>query len=354
VSAGRTDLSPSEDTAPSHDGFEEAVGGGDFAPGSWSESSSGSGPRSEDFVGEALARVCFEQRCETAVQGISTFAAGEVLAKRYVVGQLIARGGMGEVYLAFDQMLRERVAIKAVLPTLSDDPRAIRRLCREVRLARRVRHPNVCRVHDIGIHDPDPRDVVYFMTMDYIEGKSLRKFARARPLGIIEASRIARQILLGLGAIHTAGILHRDLKSDNVMITEGAEETRAILIDFGLSRSLGRGRRVAGAPMSGSMGYMAPEQMDGKELSPRTDIFAFGVVLFELLTGMLPFERRGPQLVNTAQQWTAPAPSALRSEVPAALDEVVARCLRYAPRDRFADAGSVAYALSRFDSRRSA
>jgi serine/threonine protein kinase len=261
---------------------------------------------------------------------------------------------MGEVYVAFDQMLRQRVAIKTVLSTRSDDPRAIRRLCREVRLARRVRHPNVCRVHDIGIHDADPRDIVYFMTMDFIDGVSLRKRAEGQALALEDAVQLALQLLSGIEAMHAVGVLHRDLKSDNVMLSGSNDAPRAVLIDFGLSRSLGPSGRVAGAPMSGSMGYMAPEQVDGKDLSPATDIFAFGVVLFELLTGALPFELRGPQPFGATKHWSAAAPSAFRAEVPKALDEVVARCLRHAPAERYPDAASVAHALDRFGARRTA
>jgi len=308
----------------------------------------------DDDVEEVLARACLEACPGHGLTGVATLSSGEILAKRYVVGQLLARGGMGEVYVAFDQMLRQPVAIKTVVSTLSDDPRAIRRLCREVRLARRVRHPNVCRVHDIGIHDSDPRDVIYFMTMDFIAGESLRKRAHGQGFSVHHAVQVALQLLSGLDAMHAAGVLHRDLKSDNIMISGTDEAPKAVLIDFGLSRSLGKTGRVAGAPMSGSMGYMAPEQVEGKELSLQTDIFGFGVVLFELLTGVLPFERRGPQPLGAAKRWSAAAPSAFRAEVPSALDEVVARCLHYSPSERYPNANSVVRALDRLGSRRSA
>jgi serine/threonine-protein kinase len=192
------------------------------------------------------------------------------------------------------------------------------------------------------------------MTMDFIAGTSLRKRAQGPGLAIEHAVQVALQLLSGLEAMHTVGVLHRDLKSDNVMISGTDAAPHAVLIDFGLSRSLGKSGRVAGAPMSGSMGYMAPEQIDGKELSPQTDIFAFGVVLFELLTGALPFDRRGPHALGVTKQWSAAAPSTFRAEVPPALDEVVGRCLRYSPGERYPDASSVARALDRFGSRRSA
>jgi serine/threonine protein kinase len=292
-------------------------------------------------MGEAIARACLLGGVEAVSHGVPTFAVGELLAGRYRVEQLLARGGMGEVYLAFDTVFEQRLAIKTVLSTLSDNRGAVRRLCREVRLARRVQHPNVCRVHDIGVHAEDPRDVVYFMSMDFIEGQTLRALARAQRVAIPRVVCLARQILSGLDAVHSAGVLHRDVKSDNVMVSGEADSPLAVLVDFGLSRSLDGHGNVERTLMSGSVGYMAPEQLEGRTLSPRTDIFGFGVVLYEMLTGVLPFEAGRRRLASTELLGCEVCPSTLRPDTPQALDEVVERCLRYLPEERYRDVRSV-------------
>lgn len=285
-----------------------------------------------------------QRQLDVSMGNPPNLSAGEVIARRYVIERLLAKGGMGEVYVAFDQMLEQRLALKTIASTLSDDPRAIRRLCREARLARCVRHPNVCRVHDIGIHGDEPREVVHFITMELIEGSSLRQVARLQPTSVSLALDIAGQVLHGLQAIHAAGILHRDMKSDNVMV-DVVGSARAVIVDFGLARSLRTHQRFAHGPISGSMGYMSPEQLEGRPLSPRSDLFSFGVVLFELLTGRLPFDR-----CNRGFTWAESPPArelrALRPEVPAALGVVLERCLRHDPADRYPSSADVLRALA--------
>jgi len=278
-----------------------------------------------------------------------TFSVGEELARRYRVERLLARGGMGEVFLAFDTVLDQPVALKTLPATQTDDRKAVARLLREVKHALRVRHPNVCRVHDIVIHDEDPRDVIYFMTMEFIAGESLRKYARTQTLPVAQCVSLARQSLLALDAVHAAGLLHRDVKSDNLLVT-AKPEPALTLIDFGLSRPLHADGAAASAALSGSLGYMAPEQFEGSGLSPRTDLFSFGVVLFELLTGELPFQLQERRVKTHA--WEAPAPSQLRGDVPPHLDAVVKRCLRKAPSERYGSAREVMAALARVSGHR--
>lgn len=270
---------------------------------------------------------------------IATFARGEVLAGRFVVERLLSRGGMGEVYVALDRMLEQRVALKVMLATLADDDRAVRRLCHEVRTARRIRHPNVCGVYDVGVHAADERDTCYFMTMDYIDGESLRVWCSKRHLSAATVARLSSQILSALAAVHSAGIVHADLKADNVMITGGAGSERAVLVDFGLARRIRGKSRPAHATPAGTVGYMAPELMSGGSATVCTDVFAFGVMLYEMLTGCLPFGR---------EQAPRPVPGpiqALRPDVPDRYDAIVRRCLRAAPEERFLDIGSLARAL---------
>lgn len=271
-----------------------------------------------------------------------TFAVGEELARRYRVDRLLARGGMGEVFLAFDNVLEQPVAIKTLPATQTDNERAVARLLREVKHAQRVRHPHVCRVHDVAVHDDNPRDVIYFMTMEFVAGESLKKHARRERRSSAESVRLARQVLCALDAVHAAGLLHRDVKSDNLLVTM-TPDPFITLIDFGLSRLLHADGGASGASLSGSFGYMAPEQYEAGRLSPSTDLFSFGVVLFELLTGELPFQ--GEDRVRHDPDWRAPAPSERRAGVPAQLDAVVLRCLRKLPSERYGSAREVLAAL---------
>jgi eukaryotic-like serine/threonine-protein kinase len=295
-----------------------------------------------DELSSALTPECLEG-VPSGLSETPTFAAGEELARRYRVERLLARGGMGEVFVAYDRVLEQHVALKTLPATQTDNQLAVARLLREVKHALRVRHPNVCRVHDVAVHDENPRDVIYFMTMELIAGESLRKYARRQTSTLEECVSLARQSLLALDAVHGAGLLHRDVKSDNLLVTPEPEPF-VTLIDFGLSRPLHADGGTSCAALSGSLGYMAPEQLEGGGLSPRTDLFSFGVVLFELLTGELPFQLEERRVKKHA--WEAPAPSELRAEVPPRLDVVVKRCLSKAPAQRYGSAREVLAALA--------
>jgi serine/threonine protein kinase len=293
---------------------------------------------------------------------MATFGPGQMIAGRYRVERFLGRGGMGEVYSAFDGVLRERVALKTLLSTTSDNPHAVRRLFSEARLARRVSHPNVCRVHDVGVHEEPGRvdERLHFLTMELIGGKRLGQLLRAGQMEVGVALHIARQVLAGLQAAHGAGVLHRDLKSDNIMVTGLWPEVRIAITDFGLSQSLNEDSRAVGTggqERVGSVPYMAPEQILGHELGPETDLFGFGVVLFEMLCGRLPFAHEGHNPKQTAirrlTQRVVP-PSHWRAEVWPALDELVLRCLKEKPRDRYAHAGQVLATLDAAEASRAA
>jgi serine/threonine protein kinase len=300
----------------------------------------------------AVARALDTVRESSALGGYSSlFTPGSVIANRYRIDRFLARGGMGEVYEAFDQELGERVALKTVVSTACDSPRAERKLKGEVQLARRISHPNVCRIYDLGVHEPSgSRPRVRFLTMEFIDGESLGRRLKAGPLPIAEASAIARQLLAGLAAAHEAGVLHRDFKSDNVMLRREAGAGQEVVItDFGLARVLDP-RGPAGisdsAHMVGSPAYMAPEQVMGHELGAETDVFAFGVVFFEMLTGKLPFEGESAIVaaMNRLSQAAQP-PSSLCEGLPRRFDEFVLKCLRRERKRRFADARSALAAL---------
>jgi serine/threonine protein kinase len=289
---------------------------------------------------------------------MATFGPRQMIAGRYRIERFLGRGGMGEVYAAFDTVLGEHVALKTVLSTTSDNPNAVKRLFSEARLARRVHHRNVCRVHDVGVHEEPGRidERLHFLTMEFIEGKRLGQLLRAGPLSLQLACNIARQVLLGMQAAHEAGVLHRDLKSDNIMVTgpASAECERELLIsitDFGLAQALDvDGRALGGGRQErvGSLAYMAPEQILGQDLTPATDIFGFGVVFFEMLCGRLPFvvdKDSARELAQRRLSGHVPAPCQLRAGIPAVLEALVLRCLQPARAARFTSASEVLAAL---------
>jgi serine/threonine protein kinase len=258
---------------------------------------------------------------------------------------------MGEVYRVLDRVFMERVALKTVLSTKSDSPRAGCRLVAEASLARRISHPNVCRVHDVGVHCEGgcSDDQLHFLTMELIEGRRLGQVLMDGALSLDQVDRIAHQILLGLCAAHAAGVLHRDLKSDNVMIAGSLRRPRVVITDFGLSRTLDRDSRRAigtrGHERVGSLAYMPPEQIWGGELGPESDVFGFGVVLFEMLTGVLPF--RESSLEDPARRQPPPPPSAVRPGVCGQLDALVLGCLNPDPGSRLHRAEDVLEMLRR-------
>jgi eukaryotic-like serine/threonine-protein kinase len=280
---------------------------------------------------------------------VATFRSGELVARRYVVDTFLARGGMGEVYSTFDQRLHQRVALKTLLSVAADDPASVRALHAEFELARRINHRNVCRVDNVGAHDEDPRDVVHFLAMELIDGESLATRLRRRRLCLGESLEIGRQLLLGLEATHQAGVLHRDVKSQNILLAERGQPLRAVLTDFGLARRLDASQRAPGAPNSGSLAYMAPEQMLGKDLSPATDLFAFGVLLFEMCTQRLPFKKPGEQrrATDTGEIFSDEVCKAL----PARLLDVIARCLSHSPAARYSSAAAALSALGELGGR---
>ncbi|MGC4087845.1 MAG: protein kinase [Polyangiaceae bacterium] len=279
----------------------------------------------------------------------ATFAQGTVLAERWEIRRFIARGGMGEVYEAYDRQLQERVALKTVSASASDSPRAIRAFKAEVQLARRVTHANVCRIYDLGTHALKNSGVVHFLTMEFVEGETLGQLLRSQgALPLAQCQSFAKALLQALAAAHTAGILHRDFKSDNVMLRrDAAGQLSPVILDFGLARHIDERSRArsSGHAMVGTLTYMAPEQVEGGELSKATDIYAFGVVWFEMLTGRVPFAG-SPQLSALERLTKQPhAPSRLNRQVPRFVDAAVLRCLARQPSQRFQDAPAVLSAL---------
>ncbi len=222
----------------------------------------------------------------------SALAVGELLAGRYRVLRFIGNGGMGEVYEAEDCELHERVALKTILPEIARQPESIQRFKREIQLARKVTHPNVCRIYDLVYHE-----TTIFLTMEMLEGETLaQRLLRTGAMTTEVAFPLVAQIVAGLAAAHRAGIVHRDLKCSNVMLvaTKARDaEIRAVIMDFGLARRNAVGDDPAGLnsttqAITGTPAYMAPEQVEGRAVTSAADIYALGIVMYEMVTGRSP------------------------------------------------------------------
>ena len=280
------------------------------------------------------------------------FTPGTTLAGRYRLIRFIAAGGMGEVYEAEDLMLGATVALKTIRPDVAAHGQAMERFRRETLLARRVTHPNVCRIFDLGCHSsagggPD----VTFLTMELLTGETLRqRLLRRGPFGAEEALPIVAQMAAGLTAAHRAGVIHRDFKSANVMLVPTASgEPRVVVTDFGIARATGGGldsitdaRQFVGTPA-----YVAPEQIEGQDVTAAADIYAFGVVLYEMVTGRLPFTGQSPMATVLKRFRERPtSPRHYASGLPDEWEAVILRCLERQPRDRFATSEDAVTALA--------
>jgi hypothetical protein len=265
-----------------------------------------------------------------AEPGAARLAVGAYIAGRYRIARFIAAGGMGEVYAAEDDVVGGVVALKVVKAAGEPSDTAVVRLVRELAVARKVTHPNVCRLHDVGEHAGRA-----FLTMELLDGETLAHRLERGPLPVPLIEAIAGHLIAALAALHAGGVVHRDLKSSNIVLVGDPARPRAVVTDFGLARALHAGadaRLTHEGGLYGTPAYMAPEQVEGRTATPASDVYALGVVLFEMATGSLPFEEDTPLATATARLTReAPRARARRPELPAAWDDVIARCLERAP-----------------------
>lgn len=264
---------------------------------------------------------------------------GWVVSDRYEIRSRLGAGGMGAVWRAYDREMQEEIALKVLSAAAVDGAGMIDRLRREARIARKIAHPNVCKVFDYG-----EADGTHFITMELIEGRTLRALLGAGRVDTDQALAIVEQLAAGLGAVHAHGVVHRDVKPENVMVRPDGQ---AVLMDFGLARSpFADHTSTAGA--AGTPAYMSPEQLRGEPLDPRSDIFSLGMVAFELLSGRPAFD--GPTTAARVSSILRDPPPRLGApEIPAnmapLLDEALARAMARAPEERFRSAGAFAAAL---------
>ncbi|UCE41192.1 MAG: protein kinase [Candidatus Aminicenantes bacterium] len=254
---------------------------------------------------------------------------GTTFAERYEIIEELGKGGMGRVYKAFDKKIKEVVALKLIRPEISADRNTIERFNNELRLARKISHRHVCRMYDVGQEGPS-----HFITMEYVPGEDLKRFIkRSGQLTVGKAVSIAKQVCDGLAEAHHLGIVHRDLKPQNIMIDENGN-TR--IMDFGIARFLeGEGMTTQGV-MIGTPDYMAPEQAELEGVDQRSDIYALGIILFEMVTGRVPFMGKTPLSVAMKHKnQDPPDPTDLNAQVTADLSRVILMCLEKEKSQRY-------------------
>ena len=292
----------------------------------------------------------------------AAFQPGQLVLERFRIVRFISGGGMGEVYEA-DDLLLGKVALKTVRADIANSPDALRRLRQEVQLARRITGSSICRIHEFFLMPADrPHGPAAFISMEFIDGETLASRLHARgPLPCAEALRIALEICEGLCLIHAQGIIHRDLKPANIMLCGPTGSERTVLMDFGLAhiehRKGARNTSLSAtanpehslSPDTGIVGtpaYMAPEQFSNEPVSPATDLYALGIVLYELTTGVQPYSASTPYAAAVRHARQPPPVSTLRRDIPRHWDRVIEGCLHYEPAERFQSAAEVARALN--------
>lgn len=253
----------------------------------------------------------------------------------YRLDKKIGQGGMGAVFLAYDSGLDRTVAVK-VLTLASNNSVGTERFLREARHLAKLKHPNLLHVYNVGRQND-----TYYFAMEYLAGDTLSRLIRAQPGGLPLAQflPLAAQILSALYYVHSQGIVHRDIKSGNIMVCD----RRAVLMDFGLAKEEGSSQLTGTGIVLGTPDYLAPEQAEGGSIGPWTDLYCFGVVMYEALNGKLPFQ--GRSAIAIIRQHLEASPPPMAGHLPSGLDKIVMRCLAKNPQDRFADCPALAVEL---------
>ncbi len=258
---------------------------------------------------------------ETLRTPVMELYIGSTFAGRYQIIEELGRGGMGNVYKALDKELGERVALKLLKPEIASDDRMIERFRNELKFARKITHKNVCRMFDLSKTEKTP-----YITMEYVSGEDLKSsLRRMGPLHVGKAVFIAKQVCEGLGEAHKLGVIHRDLKPQNIMIDK---QGYAHIMDFGIARSLKAKGVTTSGLMIGTPDYMSPEQVEGKEVDQRADIYAMGVILYEMVTGTTPFH--GDTAITIALKHTREKPKdprELNDQIPVELSRLILKCM---------------------------
>ncbi|MET0286391.1 MAG: protein kinase, partial [Polyangiales bacterium] len=259
---------------------------------------------------------------------------GRTIGGRYLICELVGTGGMGAVYRGRHQLVGRDVALKFLAPRYASDAAARERFLREARAANRIDHEHIIDITDFG----ETSDKLVFLVMEYLEGEPLSRIIEKGPLEPQRALNIAWQLATALARAHELDVIHRDIKPDNIFVLQRRGGDFVKLLDFGLAKVLGEHRLTATGKVFGTPEYLAPEQARGEQLTGQADQYALGCVLFEMLTGELPFDGPSPDVVIKHLQTKPDAPSSKNAELGPELDALCARMLEKNPRERFTDA----------------
>ena len=289
-------------------------------------------PDTQKFCGECATplpsskEIPVTETMETRKEQLTT---GSIFAGRYQIIEELGKGGMGKVYKALDTKINEKIALKLIKPEIASDKKVIERFSNELKFARKVSHRNVGRMYHLGEHEG-----IHFITMEYISGEDLKIMIRmSGQLGIGTAINVAKQVCEGLIEAHHLGVIHRDLKPNNIMIDK---DGNARIMDFGIARSL-KEKGITGAGVTvGTPEYMSPEQVEGKEVDRRADIYSLGVIMYEMVTGRLPFEGDTALSIAVKHKTEAPPdPREFNPQIPEDLTHLIMKCLEKDKNNRF-------------------
>jgi serine/threonine-protein kinase len=308
-------------------------------------------PDTSRFCGEcgaklSAARETRPEVTETLQTRVRELTTGSTFAGRYQIIEELGHGGMGKVYKVFDTDIKEKIALKLLRPEIAADRETVERFSNELKLARKISHRNVCRMFDLG-----KVEGTTFITQEFVPGEDLKKLIRK--MGQLSSGRavsIARQVCEGLAEAHRLGVVHRDLKPQNIMVDE---DGNARIMDFGIARSL-RSEGITGAGVIiGTPEYISPEQVDGQEADQRSDIYSLGIVLYEMLTGRVPFEGDTALSIVLKHKTEKPKnPRELNPQIPEDLNRIVLRCLEKAKDSRYQRVEDIVLELSGLEARK--
>ncbi|MFC2141931.1 protein kinase [Acidobacteriota bacterium] len=286
------------------------------------------------------ARPSFTKTIETPKEELTT---GSTFAGRYQIIEELGKGGMGKVYKAVDTRINEKIALKLIRPEIASDKKTLERFGNELKLARKITHKNVGKMFDIN-----EEQGTHYITMEYVSGQDLKGLIRQTgQLTVGKAVSIAKQICDGLSEAHSLGVVHRDLKPNNIMIDRGGN---ARIMDFGIARAV-KGKSITGSGvMIGTPQYMSPEQVEGKEVDQRSDIYSLGIILYEMLTDRVPFEGDTPLTVGVKQKTEIPKdPRGFNERIQEDLNRLILKCLDKERKNRYQSADELRSELERLE-----